>query len=148
MKEYKSKVGYGILIPIVLLHIGILLLPILTGQLVRPIIGMTVVLFLSLSFILHVFYNTTYYINEKNQLLIKYGFIYNSTVEIADIKSIERTRNPISSPAASMDRIELKYGKWNTVIISPKDKKELLNAFLAINPKITVDLKGFFYSLI
>jgi hypothetical protein len=69
-------------------------------------------------------------------------------VEIADIKSIERTRNPISSPAASMDRIELKYGKWNTVIISPKDKKELLNAFLAINPKITVDLKGFFYSLI
>jgi hypothetical protein len=70
---------------------------------------------------LNIFFRTTYRIHD-DQLLIKCGFFCKATVDILAITTVSRTRNPISSPAASLDRIELKYGKWESVIISPDDK--------------------------
>lgn len=94
-----------------------------------------------MAFTLHIFFSTTYRINTKNELLIKCGFLFKTVVDISKIKSIRRTRNPISSPAASLDRIELKYGKWDSVIISPKDKIKFVNELLKINPNIQSSLK-------
>jgi len=141
MKEFKSKVGYGILIPVLILLVGITLLPIIKGAPVGATLTMLGIMVPTIAFTLHIFYRTSYRINEKNELLIKCGFLYNAVVNISAIRSISRTRNPTSSPAASLDRIELKYGKWDSVIISPNDKTGFVNELLKINPNIQHDLK-------
>ena len=140
MKEFKSKVGYGILIPVLVLLFGVTLIPIINGASIRAILAMLAIMLPIIAFILHMFYKTTYRINESNELIIKCGLIFNSVVLISKIKSISRTRNPISSPAPSLDRIELKYGKWDSVLISPKDKQGLTNELLKINPNIDIKL--------
>lgn len=141
MKEFRSKVGYGILIPVLILLVGITLFPIINGAPIVATLTMLGIMVPTIAFTLHIFFRTTYRINDNNELVIKCGFLYNSTVDISAIKSISRTRNPISSPAASLDRIELKYGKWDSVIISPNDKTGFVNELLKINPDIQHDSK-------
>jgi hypothetical protein len=50
-------------------------------------------------------------------------------VEIQKITSVKRTRNPLSSPALSTDRLEIKYGKWDFVLISPKNKERFVKFY-------------------
>ena len=48
-------------------------------------------------------------------------------VPIAAIESVEATRNPLSSPALSLDRLRIHYGK-HRIMISPADKSGFLKA--------------------
>jgi hypothetical protein len=48
-------------------------------------------------------------------------------VPIDSIESVEATRNPLSSPALSLDRLRIRYGK-RRIIISPADKSGFLKA--------------------
>ena len=48
-------------------------------------------------------------------------------VPIAAIESVEATRNPLSSPALSLDRLRIQYGK-RRIMISPADKAGFLKA--------------------
>ena len=94
-------------------------------------------------FIIHMFSTTNYRIDGKN-LKIKCGLFTNILVDIDTLRRISETNNPISSPATSLDRLELKYQKNNkieTVLISPKDKEGFIKMVTAINPKIEVRLK-------
>ena len=61
-------------------------------------------------------------------------------VEIQSIKRIYKTRNPLSSPALSLDRIAIVYNKYDEVLISPKGKKEFIEELLKINPDILVEI--------
>ena len=69
-------------------------------------------------------------------LKIKFGFISYKPIEVDKIKEIAKTRNPISSPAPSLDRIIIKYGKYDEVIISPKNKLDFAKYLTKLNPKI------------
>ena len=48
-------------------------------------------------------------------------------VPIDTIESVEATRNPLSSPALSLDRLRIHYGKKRS-IVSPSDKAGFLRA--------------------
>jgi hypothetical protein len=48
-------------------------------------------------------------------------------VPIDAIQSVEATRNPLSSPALSLDRLLIRYGK-RRVMVSPADKAGFLKA--------------------
>lgn len=48
-------------------------------------------------------------------------------VPIDAIESVEATRNPLSSPALSLDRLLIRYGK-RRVMVSPADKAGFLKA--------------------
>lgn len=141
MKEFKSKVGHEILIPVLILMIGIMLLPTLTGGSMKDIATMAVIMVPAIAFTLHMFYNISYQIINR-KLLIKCGFFHRTILDISKITSISPTRNMIASPAASLDRIELKYGKWNAVLISPNNKKGFIAELLKINPDINVKYKA------
>jgi hypothetical protein len=52
---------------------------------------------------------------------------------------IAETHNPLSSPALSLDRIEIEFGAYDSVMISPKDKTGLITAITAINPNIVLN---------
>lgn len=47
-------------------------------------------------------------------------------IPIAEISAITPTRNPLSSPALSLDRLRIDYGSGLTVMISPSDKDQFL----------------------
>lgn len=85
--------------------------------------------------ILYLFFNTTYTIEGKI-LSIKCGFITYKPIDIMTIKSIAKSSNIISAPAASFDRIEISYGKYDEVILSPKDKHLFAQHLVSINPNI------------
>lgn len=64
---------------------------------------------------------TTYYLIEEKNLVIRFG-PFKKTVPLASITSIRKTRNPMSSPAISLKRIEILYNRYDMVLISPKDR--------------------------
>ncbi|WP_338358211.1 PH domain-containing protein [Yeosuana marina] len=94
-----------------------------------------VILVLTAIFIIHLFFSTKYMIVD-DILKIRSGFIYKKDLEIKKILSISKSSTLISSPAASFDRIEIKYGQFSSVVISPKDKISLIEELIKINPDI------------
>jgi hypothetical protein len=65
-------------------------------------------------------------------------FIVNDRIDISKIRKIEKTSSILSSPALSLDRIAVRYNKFDEVYISPKEKQNFLNDLLQINPNIEV----------
>ncbi|MCF6223292.1 MAG: PH domain-containing protein [Flavobacteriaceae bacterium] len=94
--------------------------------------GFLIIVFL---FILDLFLRTEYLI-VKNRLIIKCGVFYKKEIDIDRIKSVEKTNSLLSSPAPSFDRIAIKYGKLNEVIISPKNKILFAGELIKINSKL------------
>ena len=52
------------------------------------------------------------------------------------IKTIRPTRNPLSSPAMSLDRLELQFKNGEKIMISPKDKVGFKKRMKSINAEI------------
>ena len=69
----------------------------------------------------------THYTVDRGTIRIASGpFRWN--VPIDEITVVESTRSPLSSPALSMDRIRIRYGKRRQIMISPADKAGFLKA--------------------
>lgn len=139
MTHFRSKLGLELIIPISIVIGGLGFL--MAYQKIWP--GLTVVLSVTV-FITFIFL-TTYYQVEGAVLKIKCGLFFNLKVDIYAIRRISETNNPLSSPATSLDRLELKFLKNNkieTVMISPKDKSAFIKMVTDINPAIDVRLKS------
>lgn len=136
MTTYKSKLDLTLIIPLLIGLSSILL--IMAYNKTWP--GLIVFLLIT-AFIIHLFL-TTYYRIDGKTLTIKAGFLINKSVNIDKIRKITETNNPISSPATSLDRLEIKYNKYDTVIISPKEKNDFIKMLVALKPDIEVKLKA------
>ena len=134
-KKYPSKVSYGLLIFIFLVFYGPLIPDLVNSDLSGKMIELIGFLSLIFAFVLHLFFGTHYTI-ENNKLKIKCGIFSYKPIEIDKIKEVSKTKSIISSPAPSFDRIEIKYGKFDEIIISPKDKLNFTNDLVIINPNI------------
>ena len=80
---------------------------------------------------------STYYVIEEKHLVIKYG-PFRKTVPLHSITSVRKTTNPLSSPALSLKRLEIQYGQYNTVQISPIDRDEFLRILAEKCPQIVI----------
>jgi len=69
----------------------------------------------------------THYTVDRGTLKIVSG-PFRWKVPIDQITSVEATKSPFSSPALSLDRIRIRYGKNRRIMISPADKAGLLRA--------------------
>ena len=96
------------------------------------VIGLTVWLLLDIYF-------RTYYLVEEDIVRVVSG-PFRWKVPISEITSIRATKSILSSPALSMDRLELKYGKYKFIIISPEDKGRFVEEILKRNDKVQVNL--------
>jgi len=47
-------------------------------------------------------------------------------VPLREIRAVTPTRNPLSSPALSLDRLRIDFGRMNSIMISPEDKEGFL----------------------
>lgn len=134
-KKYPSKVSRGLLFFIFIVFYGPLIPGLINNDLSGKMIGLIGFVSLVFAFILHLFFGT-YYTIENNKLKIKCGIFSYKPIEIDKIKEVSKTKNIISSPAPSFDRIEIKYGKFDKIIISPKGKLNFANDLVAVNPNI------------
>ena len=133
MITYKSKIGDSLIIPISIIVGG-------TGTIMayeKLWIGLAFI-FLVIAFIVHMF-STTYYIIDNKILKIRCVSFFKS-ININTIKEIKKTRNPISSPATSFDRMIISYNKLETIIISSREKENFINHLTSINPGIKITL--------
>lgn len=56
-------------------------------------------------------------------------------IDITTITQIKETNNPLSAPASSLDRLEIKHGT-KSILVSPKDKQGFIASLQRINPNI------------
>ena len=73
-----------------------------------------------LGLVLWLYFSTRYTISG-DFLLVKAG-PFSWVIPIDEITSIEPTRNSMSSPALSLDRLLIHYGHGAELMISPRDK--------------------------
>jgi len=98
-------------------------------------------------FIVFLFSGMRYLISE-DKLYIKIWMLPSGSVEIKNIISVERSYNPLSSPAASLKRLRIGIGgkaKFPYMLISPVREREFIEELKAVNPDIYVsvpDKKG------
>ena len=88
------------------------------------------------------------YVISDGKLYLKMWFIPSGSTDIANILSVERSYNVLSSPAASLKRLRVslnKGAKYPYMLISPVREQEFIEALKAVNPDIYVripDKKG------
>lgn len=133
---FKSKIGLELVIPLGVILTGASIPMIMDGAWPGLIIVGLVALFTG-----HMIY-TTYYVIDNGIINIRCGFLVNQNVEVSSIKSIKETNNALSSPASSLDRLEIAYNKYDSVMISPKDKAGFIALLKVLKPDIEVILKN------
>ena len=62
----------------------------------------------------------TFYRIDDEHLRIRSG-PFRWTIRLRDITSVRPSRSPISSPALSLDRLEITYGAGQRILVSPRD---------------------------
>lgn len=65
------------------------------------------------------------YTLQPGQLTVRSGPL-RWRVPIADIVSVTPTKNPIASPALSLDRLRIEYGSGKSIMISPRDTDQFV----------------------
>jgi len=69
----------------------------------------------------------TRYVVAEDSLDVKSGpFTWH--IPISSICSVRKTRNPLSSPALSLDRLQIHYQSDKSLMVSPKDRQGFLAA--------------------
>ncbi|MBK9152509.1 MAG: PH domain-containing protein [Saprospiraceae bacterium] len=135
--KYKSKIGWEFIIPVIAV-LGVV--SYLISMEKSAWIGLILIL-LVLAFITHMIM-TTYYIIDNQTLSIKCGFFYHREIDINSIKKISESNNPQSAPATSLDRLEILFGKSDSILISPVQKKNFIRELQLRNPSIKVKLRS------
>lgn len=79
------------------------------------------------------------YTIEEDRLTVCNLFFIRQTYDLKKLISITPTRNPISSPAASLRRISLNFGCGSPLIISPASQAMFIEEILRINPNVQVE---------
>jgi len=135
MKKYKSKIGFGLVLFLVLILGSTSILMIYAHAWPGLLINLAVAAFIAYLF------RTTYYIINGNELFVICGFMFNKAINVEGIKKIAETNNILSAPAASLDRLVIYYNNYDSIMISPKDKMEFIEHLTAKNPAIEVEMK-------
>lgn len=104
----------------------------ITNNILEYIMGALII-----GFLLWLWFGTGYKLEEG---LIKIYFgPFRSKIMIQEIKSLRKTKNPLSAPALSINRLEILYGQYNVTMISPKNENAFIRLLLNENPDIKLD---------
>lgn len=121
MKTHTSKIDSWFYLVV----IGVAVLPVLMGLLFGAwAVSGFIICGLVVAFMLWLYLATKYVVTED--ALIIHGGLFKKTILLSSILSVTETRNPLSSPAFSLDRLAIKFGEGKTILISPKDKAGFL----------------------
>ena len=123
-RVFRSKID-GWMIPLVLVAIAgslVALVAVFAFPAPWPVRALVAVLVVVMTFLLmSVFRNTFYEVGDSELRVVSGPFRW--TIPIADITAIVPSRSPLSSPALSLDRLKLSFGKRKSLLVSPEDKE-------------------------
>lgn len=75
---------------------------------------------------------------DETHLVIRYGFV-RTRIPLDQITRIQPSRNPLASPALSLDRIRLDRRGGGFALVSPADRAGFAHAILDRAPQAEVD---------
>ena len=128
-KKFKSKVDRWILVLILLAIIGqVVVIAAAVNEAGEPamITSLILVMIGVVALMVWLLLGTHYTVDRGTIRIVSGPFRWK--VPIDEITSVEATRNPLSSPALSLDRLSIRYGKRRRIMISPADKAGFLKA--------------------
>lgn len=144
MKEYRSKVDWWMYIALALPVVGggvALLAGITSGRMSTIVAGAGALVFFAL--VLGLLVLPMRYTLDDTELRIRAGRLIRIDIPLSRIISVEPTRNPLSSPALSVDRLAIAYKKggagYTVVRISPTDRAAFLADIIAVSPRHRMD---------
>jgi hypothetical protein len=76
---------------------------------------------------------------DEEKITVKIGPIKLREIKLNEIEKIERSYNPLSSPASSLKRLYLKTVD-EEILISPTNEKEFIRLLKTRNPKIDIQI--------
>ncbi len=85
-------------------------------------------------------FTRTFYVLTATDLLIRSG-PFRWSIPLANIQRVHPTRNPLSSPALSLDRLEIRHA-FGAIMISPEDKRRFLEDLVERTPGLALDGDG------
>ena len=103
----------------------------------KPGKGQLIIMTAVILFVGWIWFGTGYEISD-NELKIRCG-PFRQRILLQEIKEIQKTRSPLSAPACSLDRVEIKYGKSKRVMISPADKEGFIKLLAEKAPQVHLD---------
>ena len=135
MEKYKSKIDLWLIIILTLVFGGIVIFSIIKKEWIGFIIAIIPTIFIWNMF------RSTYYIITEEELIIRCGIFYKLVIKITDIRKISESNDLISSTALSIDRLEILYNRFDTILISPKKKYEFLQSIETLKPDIEINFR-------
>ena len=96
------------------------------------------VLFGSIGLVVALLFTMRYEVDETN-LVVKLGPLNLSVIPLKNIQQVERSYNPLSSPAASLKRLYVKADN-KSALISPAQEDEFIRKLKSRNPEIQVNI--------
>jgi hypothetical protein len=105
--------------------------------LLKPGKGQFIIMIAVILFVGWIWFGTGYEILD-DELRIRCG-PFRQRIPLQEIKEIRKTRSPLSAPACSLDRMEIRYGKSKRVMISPADKENFIKTIIEKSQNIQLD---------
>lgn len=134
---YKSKISITLFVIVTTCLIVLPLLPLFTSSPTTEDIAFIAV-YLIIAVALEAFlYTGTSYTIASEKLTVK-SFLVKEEINIGDISSIVHTRTWLSAPALSLNRIELRYKRSRSIVISPRSEEQFIARLKHVNPAIDV----------
>ncbi len=129
MVRFRSKIDAWLLILLIVAVAGLLvtLVAVLSsyasGTEKLLVAGLT---FLGVLLIVSMLLRTYYTVDDEKLRVVSGPFRW--TIPISEIADISESRSALSSPALSLDRLKISYGRNRHILVSPADKKKFLKA--------------------
>ena len=121
---FRSKVDSW-LVAVLVISAAIALIAVLTvGIVVAPLASSAILLF-GVGLPTWVLIATTYTLTPANLNVRSGPFTWR--IPLNEIRSVAPTRNPLSSPALSLDRLRIEYGHGKSIMISPAARDEFMH---------------------
>jgi membrane protein YdbS with pleckstrin-like domain len=139
MQRFSSKVDWWlavIVISVPLISVGTVVAGLMTGD-----TGAAVSAIITLALVLVVYVGVVWpiaYEVHDRELVVRFGFI-RSRVPIDQITRVTPSRNPLASPALSLDRIRVDRRGGGFVLVSPADREGFARAILQRAPSVEID---------
>lgn len=129
MRRFRSKIDSWLLILLIVAVAGMLVafVAVLSGNApgTEKLI-VAVLTFLGVLLIVSMLLRTHYTVDDEKLRIVSGPFRW--TIAIPEITDISESHSALSSPALSLDRLKITYGRNRHILVSPADKKKFLKA--------------------
>lgn len=96
---------------------------------------------ISIGILIWIWFGTGYII-EDDLLKVQCG-PFQWKLNVKEIRKVRKVKSIFTSPALSIDRLDIYYGKYNLIRISPENESEFIDLLLKENPQIQLKYEAY-----